>query len=362
LRLKRCFIVQRRDNENSTKELNVDNNNSGNGKTMGGKSQRFLVPAQKLNSSGAERQVGVEIELSAPDMDVLVATVESCFGGTRHELSRYEVEIDNTDFGTFKVEVDYDYLKKMARESNQSDSLIDDLQTQALGTLSKGLVPYEIVSPPIPVSQLNRLQELTVKLRELGCKGTRDAIWKAYGVHFNPELAKLDAASITSHLKAYVCLHEWLSKREQVDLSRRFTPYINPFGEDYVKHILPADYQPELAALIDDYLQFNPTRNRTLDMLPLFSYLDDERVRNIVDDGLIKSRPTFHFRLPNCDIDNPQWTMATAWNDWCSVEALAGNNTLLAAVCSEYQTHLSNILPDIIDPWYKKVAKWIANL
>ena len=38
--------------------------------------------------------------------------------------------------------------------------------------------------------------------------------------------------------------------------------------------MLDAGYGPDLGALIDDYLAANPTRNRALDLLPLFAELD----------------------------------------------------------------------------------------
>ncbi|OBX33760.1 putative amidoligase enzyme [Halomonas elongata] len=44
--------------------------------------------------------------------------------------------------------------------------------------------------------------------------------------------------------------------------------------------MLDPDYQPDLRTLIDDYLEYNPTRNRELDLLPLFAYLDPEHPTN----------------------------------------------------------------------------------
>jgi hypothetical protein len=41
--------------------------------------------------------------------------------------------------------------------------------------------------------------------------------------------------------------------------------------------------------------------------LPLFAFLDEDRVRAKLDDPLIKSRPTYHYRLPNTDFHKPNW-------------------------------------------------------
>jgi len=323
---------------------------------------KFQMPPKLQNDKGDERRVGVEIELSAPDIDSLVVIVQSVFGGISESISAYEWEVRDSCFGKFGIEVDYDYLKKIAKESDKSGKVIDELQTHALGALSSALVPFEIVTPPIPVSQLPTMEDLTVKLRERGAKGTKDAVWKAYGLHLNPEVPSLDAPSCLRYLKAYLCLHDWLIEQEKVDLSRRITPYVDAFGSDYIGLVLAGDYEPGITTLIDDYLQYNPTRNRSLDMLPLFSFLDRERVASAVNDELVKARPTFHYRLPNCDIDNPQWSVADAWNGWCMVERLAENTILLEAATKDYLDHQSQILPDIIDPWLKKANHWVSKL
>jgi hypothetical protein len=81
--------------------------------------------------------------------------------------------------------------------------------------------------------------------------------------------------------------------RADINLTRRITSYIDPFPIEYVRKVIAPAYRPDLGTLIDDYLEHNPTRNRALDLLPLFLHLDEERVRAITDDPLIKPRPTF---------------------------------------------------------------------
>ena len=98
------------------------------------------------------------------------------------------------------------------------------------------------------------------------------------------------------------------------------------YPEDYVAHVLAADYRPDLETLIDDFLEFTPTRNRPLDLLPLFAHIDEDRVMAApVEKELIKPRPAFHYRLPNCLVDEPDWSLAVPWNDWVEVERLAAD-------------------------------------
>jgi hypothetical protein len=74
---------------------------------------------------------------------------------------------------------------------------------------------------------------------------------------------------------------------------------------------------------MDGYLKHNASRNRALDLLPLLTHIDAQRVRRAVSDPKIKARPTFHYRLPNCQIDKPDWNLAQSWNTWWVVEELA---------------------------------------
>ncbi|MDZ7681994.1 MAG: amidoligase family protein [Fodinibius sp.] len=47
-------------------------------------------------------------------------------------------------------------------------------------------------------------------------------------------------------------------------------------------------------------------------------------------------RPTFHYRLPNSRINNPNWRFEEEWNHWLAVEKLAGNNEMLDKLCRLY--------------------------
>jgi hypothetical protein len=58
-------------------------------------------------------------------------------------------------------------------------------------------------------------------------------------------------------------------------------------------------------------------------MLPVFAHIDGPRVRGRLTDQKISSRPTFHWRLPNADLESPFWSIAHEWERWLSVEELA---------------------------------------
>jgi hypothetical protein len=115
-----------------------------------------------------------------------------------------------------------------------------------------------------------------------------------------------------------------------VDITRRISPYINPFPAEYAKLVLDPTYPADAGRLIDDYVAHNPTRNRPLDMLPVLAHLDRQRVTDRIEDPhLVKGRPAFHYRLPNCMVDEPDWTLAREWNTWVEVERLAADKERL---------------------------------
>lgn len=323
---------------------------------------RYRMPPLMKNSQGQERRVGVEIELTGPKIRDLVDVVESCYPGEVRSVSDYEWEIECPELGTFRIEVDFDLLKRLGRQSHETGDLLDEWAGKALNSLASGLAPLEIVSPPIPLSRLAEMDVLVDQLRLEGAKGSKYSLLHAFGLHLNPEAPALTAESMLSYLRAYLCLHDWLVEVDDTDLSRRLSPYIKPFEEDYIEHVLPSVYHPSVEKLIDDYLHFNPTRNRALDMLPLFAFIDEKRVRTAVDSALVKSRPTYHFRLPDCDIDNPAWGIWKPWNEWAEVEWLAADAERLQDCSQAYLRHCRSLAPDLLNPWRKQVQQWLSTV
>jgi hypothetical protein len=321
-----------------------------------------MTPEHDLTSEGRERRVGVEIELAGIELDDIARCIRATFGGRVERVSVCEQRVAGTEFGVFSLELDMRYLKKLGREqSHGHSSELENLATEALAAVASNLVPFEIVCPPIPFSRLDELETLVQSLREAGALGTHGAARYAFGVHFNPELPALDSDTLVRYLKAYLCLHDWLSAREQTALVRRLSTFIQPFTREYCQQVLQNDYRPDQDQLIRDYLAQNPTRNRALDMLPLFAWLDPVAVQTAVQDEKVSARPTLHYRLPNSDIDNPDWCLLDAWNDWQQVEALVQAPARLDSLCQEYLAHLRRPLPDWVAPWAEKVDLWLAD-
>jgi hypothetical protein len=97
-------------------------------------------------------------------------------------------------------------------------------------------------------------------------------------------------------------------------------------------------------------------------MLPLFADLDEDRVRSVIDDPRIKSRPTLHYRMPNCEIDEPDWGIGKAWRDWLQVEQLVVDVDRLEALCRRYAEVLDAPLSNLLRPWREEVVDWLTKL
>lgn len=308
---------------------------------------------------------GVEIEFSGVEADDIVNEIGRAFGGEFIWNSPFEIAIETAKLGKFKIELDSKDVKKIGEDSSidgdpsQAEPSIERACIETVSSVASSVVPWEVVTPPIEFGRLSELFPLIDHYRELGAQGTKKQLHYAFGVHLNPELVDLEARTIVNHLKSFFCLYEWIKVTEKTDMTRRITPYINHFGNDYVKKVLHCDYAPTLDQLMQDYMQYNPTRNRSLDLLPLFAHLDQELLLEYIDDDRINARPTFHYRFPNCDIDNPKWNLDTTIEIWLAVEDFAYDENL-QSVCDEYLEKLDSPIPMLGSTWSERVQQRIA--
>jgi len=316
------------------------------------------LPERLTTADGEQRRVGIEIEFAGVDAEAIADLVEELYGGEQKHMTRFEIDVVDTRFGTFRLELDSSYLKELAAreaEKQKRPGQLAAISADLLARASELLVPWEIVAPPIAFGDGKLLRELVGGLRERGALGTRHSLHFAFGVHLNPELPDLETETIVDYLRAFFCLYDWIAARERIDLMRKLTPYIDHFGKPYIRKLIDPGYAPSQQQLIDDYLEHNPTRNRSLDMLPLFAFLDESRVRAVVDDDRIKKRPTFHYRLPNCDIDNPQWNLDHPWRLWLAVEQLSNDKARLRKICAAYGEVLDSLIPPLGEKsWLKQ--------
>lgn len=324
------------------------------------------MPPHPLRPDGKPRRVGVEIEFAAEEPREIAGAVQQLYGGNVVKEDPHRFRVEASRLGTFKVELD----TQLAHPDNKSlsgkpplkvwiDHEVEQYVFSLIGDISRVVVPYEVVTPPLPLDRLPDLDELVEALRRVGAEGTDENLFYAFGVHFNPEAPALTAESILAHLRAFLVLADWLVEELDTDLTRRVLPYIRSFPKDYALKVLDPGYQPDLARLIDDYLEDNPTRNRGLDLLPLFMHLDAPRVLAATGEEKRSSpRPAFHYRLPDCRLNDPEWSLAREWNYWVEVERLAADSGRLDTLAREFITHHSKL---ISWNWSEKVSRWMKQ-
>ncbi|MDV6316900.1 amidoligase family protein [Idiomarina sp. HP20-50] len=319
-------------------------------------STSFKVLTEPLNYEGEDRRVGFELEFSGLTLEQTVHILQQELPGRVVSASKAEQEIEVDGLGSFKVEIDWDYLKRKAKAEGGDKSA----WVRELGNLAENLVPIEIVCPPLTLKQCEQLLPLIDALREAGAKGTDESWIAAYGVHINPEVPSLDANVVLRYLQAFSLLQWWLVEAHCVDTTRKLSPYIDKYPEAYTR-LLAKQHSVNQEQLISDYLKHNATRNRALDMLPLFAFLDEEKVMSTVDDNKIKARPTFHYRLPNCQLEHPDWQLTEPWKMWWVVDALANDQQALDYWKQAFIDAERPLIGVSEKDWKERLEQWLKD-
>lgn len=323
--------------------------------------ETLALPPVTHTAQGHPRRIGVEIEFSGLSLEQTAAILGNALGGPLERPGRYEIQVLGDPAGPWRVELDFEFLKSLGRRQHDEGlgGRVQEFAEDTLRAISERIVPVEVVGPPLPMDRLGDVNGLISALRAAGAVGTRDDLAFAFGMQLNPEMPDTDVDTVRGYLQAYLCLEDWLRLRAQVDLTRRLTFFAEPFPKPYTRTVVDADYSPNRDTLIDDYLDANPTRNRSLDMLPLFAHLDEPRVRARVADDRVKARPTLHYRLPNSEIDRPQWNLSEAWDDWLVVERLTTDPRRLALLCNAYAQFLDQPLERLTGDWAERTQQWL---
>ena len=302
-------------------------------------SPRWIAPPLPDRADGARRRVGVEIEFSGLDVRSAAQATARRLGGSVRTLSPHLAMVEGTEFGEFRIELDMRLAH--AEVGGEIERALRDFAAE-LGAV---VVPVEIVCPPIPWDRAHALDDLRADLHRMGAEGTRDALLYAFGAQLNIEPPDLEAETLLALMRAFVVLRDWLRAEVQIDTLRWLTVFASPWPTPYCAHILRPGYAPSRERLIDDYLKFNPTRDRELDLLPIFAALDERRVRAALPEEKIRPRPAWHYRLPNSEVNAWDWSIGLEWARWVRIERLAANADFLDAACGEWRTNLARTFP-----------------
>jgi hypothetical protein len=283
----------------------------------------------KDNRPASQRRVGVELEFLGPSARAAADALATHLGGSSIALDPHSYVITNTRFGDMVIETDLRHVHPDRHP--ELEWRLNSRVAAWLGTVVSPFVPKELITGPLPMAELSELRTVLEGLRVAGAYGRGAVLWDSLGLHFNIDPPRLDAATVTAFLKAFLLVGDRLRQETAHGSVRRALLLPPDYPQAYKRRVLDPDYWPDLTQLATDYLVANPTRKRALDLLPLFTHFDEERVRSVLPHEKIGSRPVFHYRLPQAYLSDPAWSIMPDWERWLSVERLAMNLDQLAA-------------------------------
>lgn len=277
----------------------------------------FAPLPQPLNAKGDPRLIGVEIELGGLPEAQVARLCAATLNGSAAQTDSHIWRVENSEIG--QIDIYLDIFLRNAQKSKLRDMALD---------LGREVVPVEIVTEPLDLKRLARLDDLRNALRDVGALGSGAGWFFGFGLHLNVEIASDADADTIRPLLAYALIEDWLRATNPIDEARRLLPFTDPYPIDFVRALIKAGPGASRDHVTGLYLELTPSRNRGLDMLPIFAHFNADRVRAAISDKT-SARPTFHFRLPDCRIDEPDWSIAEEWQRWLIVERVASNAALL---------------------------------
>ena len=286
---------------------------------------RFQALISADSAAGKPRRVGVEVEMAGLTERALAEIVAGEFGGTVVDVAPYETAVEGSELGRVKCYLDTKYRKGKQHALSR------------LGLeLGREVIPVELTTEPLAPDALPRLEALRETLRRAGAIGSRDSFVLSFGLHLNVEVASDDVRSWRPVLIAFALIEDWLRHSDPIDSARRLMPFVDPYPPALVRDLLALDPGASPTEVMDLYLSHTPTRNRSLDMLPLFAHLDPDRVARApaIQRASIGARPAYHYRLPDSRVDEPDWRIAYEWNRWVLVERIAADDALMARLAA----------------------------
>ena len=292
---------------------------------------------------GTERLTGIEIEFAGPTERETGNLIAQHFGGTVKDDGQHTVMVCDTDFGDIEVELDIGLRKR-----KDIPFLKEGLDA------FRGLIPVEVVTPPLRLEQLAEFNGICAALRGIGALGSRTGVLLGFGVHVNPEVVGPNHRFTLDTIVAYALLEPWLRAREQIDTTRRVMPFVGAWPRGLISDLVntPSETLADVMRLSAPHIK---SRNQSLDLLPLFKHFEKhlfDEVFHITDKT--SARPTFHFRLPDSRIDEPGWSLHQPWQLWRQVELAAADPDLLNALRDAWRTHDA--------AWFERKSVWVDTV
>ncbi|MFP7673847.1 amidoligase family protein [Marivita sp. S0852] len=297
--------------------------------------------------NGVPRKTGVEIELAGLDIEDICAIVKDTLGGEFEGTDPFLRKVVGTQIGDVTVELD-----TPARQDSDNEIVRRGLDA------ATGIVPLEIITDPLDMEGLERFNAFLPKLRKAGATGSRAGVLLGFGVHLNPEVVDPDDPHSLATIRAFGLLEDHLRHVEHLDLTRRALPFVAPWPAEFVTEMLE-----DKITGIEDVLKVTAkhihSRNHGLDLLPLLKFACPETFAASFSKTKTAARPTFHFRMPDCRIDEPSWDLRQPWALWHLVEMVAANSALMRKLTQAWATRKTGFLR--MNDWAETSAEILSE-
>ncbi|SNT23022.1 amidoligase family protein [Tropicimonas sediminicola] len=312
-----------------------------------------LVPKVRSLGPADRRRVGVEIEFGGLSPEAAAACVADVLGGRPERLGPGNWWVSGGRHGDVKI-----YLDTAWRPSE------DSALARAGVELGRSVVPVEIVTEPLPQSALPEVGVLIGSLDEAGAEGTEAGLLRGYGLHLNIELADPEEGADMARIAlAYGLLEGWLRHRDPLDTGRRMLPFVDPWPTSLTADLAAEWPDLDRQGLLEALHRHISSRNYGLDLLPAWaSVAREDFTRWMPEDSSVTARPAYHYRLPDCRIGSPGWSLAYEWNRWVLIERLAADSRRLTALCHAWWlTREAPLVPDRGE-WFASVTRILGPL
>ncbi len=297
------------------------------------------------------RQIGVEIEFYGIDVLGTADLLVGLFHGDIQKINHSEAVVENSELGDIKVELDARLAHQIAEYTNKNkdNKLLQSLEQSSSELLRLASVPVEIVFPPINIEKLNKLDSVIPTLYQAGAKGTQDNPIFAFGVHLNVSTQETDVSYFQNMLLSFFLLQVWLAEKTRQDFSRIISGYNKLYPHKFGIGLIEQKFDA-LVNLIEFYKKYIPDRNYALDIYPLWAYLHEECLSKEKQD-LVKARPTFHYRLPDCKLGQNGWSFSQEYDWWLEVEILSKDTKKLENMADMYHQNIKSFSDPFGSDW-----------
>ncbi|MEM1343516.1 MAG: amidoligase family protein [Pseudomonadota bacterium] len=282
----------------------------------------------------AQSAVGVEIEFAGLEVAQAAALAAQALGGRVEHQGTHLASVEGSAIGRIRFELDTRYAKE-PEDPGALDQALDDLALrESVADALSVVVPVELITEPLDAAALTHLDTALDALAQAGATGTKDGALSAFGMHLNVALDPPEPARAIRIAAAYAFVEPWLRTEMAIDLTRRATPFVDPYPQAFVRALARAcrEGQPGLARFIALYGAWNPSRNRGLDLWPLLGHLDPDATQAALGAPAKGARPAFHYRLPDSLLGQPGWSPQTDLTRWRAVERIADDPTRFQSV------------------------------